>query len=162
LILGAVLTLVFFLSQIRRKRLQIDYSIYWILVSIFLFIVSIFPDLVIGISQTLGFASPANFVFLSIIFLLMFKLFSNTFKLSRANQQITDLAQRLALLERDGPVQAAQDAEDVRDVPSARDAARDSTAQDVRGVRGAEGAEGTRGAAKDGPTQGASDTPGAG
>ncbi|MDR3136267.1 MAG: DUF2304 domain-containing protein [Coriobacteriales bacterium] len=99
LILGSLLTLIFFMVQIRRKRLQIDYAIYWILVSILLFIASVIPDFVVGIALVLGFESAANFIFVVIIFLLFVKLFSVTLKLSQSNQQITDLTQRLALLE---------------------------------------------------------------
>jgi hypothetical protein len=101
LILGALLTLAIFLSQIRRKRLQIDYAIYWILVSILLLAASIFPQGVVWLSGVLGFISPANFVFLVVIFLLLIELFSATLRLSKANQQITDLTQRLALLEKE-------------------------------------------------------------
>jgi hypothetical protein len=102
LILGALLTLTFFIQQIRKKRLEIDYAVYWVLFSLLLLVASIFPDVITGLSSLLGFTSPANFVFLVIIFLLLVKLFSITLKLSRANQQIADLTQRLALLEKAG------------------------------------------------------------
>ncbi|MDR1014509.1 MAG: DUF2304 domain-containing protein [Coriobacteriales bacterium] len=100
LILGSLLTLVFLIVQIRRKRLQIDYAVSWILISLLLLVASVFPHAAIGLSRMLGFESPANFVFLAVVFLLLMKLFSVTLKLSRANQQIVDLAQRLALAEK--------------------------------------------------------------
>jgi hypothetical protein len=100
LIIGALLTLAFFLYQIRKKRLQIEYAIYWILISVLLFVASIVPEAIIWLARALGFESPANFVFLVFIFLVLVKLFSNTLKLSRTNQQITDLTQQLALLKK--------------------------------------------------------------
>jgi hypothetical protein len=112
LILGALLTLAFFLAQIRRKRLQIDYAIYWILISILLLVASIIPGPIITLAHSLGFESPSNFVFLVVIFLLLLKLFSMTLKLSRANQQITDLTQRLALVEKNAVEYRAQHPQD--------------------------------------------------
>ncbi|MDR2108959.1 MAG: DUF2304 domain-containing protein [Coriobacteriales bacterium] len=116
LIVGALLTLLFFLLQIRRRRLQIDYAIFWILVSVLLLIAAVAPGLVMTLSVALGFESTANFVFLVVIFVLLLKMFSVTLRLSKANQQITDLAQRLALLgkavqEKDGEetVEAGRD-----------------------------------------------------
>jgi hypothetical protein len=101
LIAGAVLTLAFFCLQIRKKRLQIDYAIFWSLFSAFLVLIAVFPDIVIWCAETLGFASPANLVFLVIMFFLVLRLFSLTLKLSKLNQQVETLTQKLAIHETD-------------------------------------------------------------
>jgi hypothetical protein len=99
LIAGALLALLFFALQIRKRHLQINYSLFWILLSALLLVVAIFPGIFLGLAGLLGFVSPANLVFLTVIFLLILHLFSVTLKLSKANQQIGDITQRLALLE---------------------------------------------------------------
>ncbi|MDR2196369.1 MAG: DUF2304 domain-containing protein [Coriobacteriales bacterium] len=99
LIAGALLTLVYFLYQIRRRRLQIDYSLYWILLSVLMLVIALFPQIIIWTADRLGFISPANMVFLLIIFLLVIRLFALTGELSKLNRQTAELTQRLALLE---------------------------------------------------------------
>jgi hypothetical protein len=130
LILGALFALAFFLYQIRKKHLQIDYAIYWILLSILLLVASIIPNVVIGLSRILGFESPANFVFLVLIFLLLVRLFMNTLKLSSANRQITYLTQQLALLKKSLDARMEKGAPDengsTRGTRGTRDGASDS------------------------------------
>jgi hypothetical protein len=99
LIAGAVLTFVFFIVQIRRKRLLIDYALFWLIFGALLLVIALFPGIVTATSDALGFISPANFVFLGIIFVLLLRLFSVTMKLSRLSRQIEDVTQRLALVE---------------------------------------------------------------
>jgi hypothetical protein len=99
LVAGAVLTLVFFILQIRRKRLLIDYSVFWLLFGSLLLLCAIFPEPIVAASRMLGFISPANFVFLAIIFILLFRLFSVSMQLSRLTRQVEDLTQRVALIE---------------------------------------------------------------
>jgi hypothetical protein len=88
--------------MIRKRRLQIDYALFWVLFSILLVLFAALPGVVGAIAELLGFESASNFVFLTIIFLLVLRLFSVTLKLSRLNQQITDLTQRLAILQKLG------------------------------------------------------------
>lgn len=101
LILGAVMTLVYFIYQIRRNRMQIDYAIYWTLFSGALVLLSIFPGAVEIVADLLKIQSPANLVYLTIIFLLIIKLFTTTLKLSKINQQVTELIQHIALKEKE-------------------------------------------------------------
>ena len=105
---GALFTLVYFLRQIQKSRLQIDYAIFWSLFAGALVVLGIFPEAVIWTSLKLGFESPANMVFLLIIFVLVVKLFTNTLKLSKMNRQITDMAQHIALVEMESKQQQAQ------------------------------------------------------
>lgn len=98
LIVGAVGTMVYFIFQIRRSRMQIGYAVSWTLFSVLLVVMSLFPELFTGLSGLLGFQSPANMVYLAIIFVLLLKQFSMTMKLSRIDEQITGLTQTIALL----------------------------------------------------------------
>lgn len=101
LLFGAVLTLVFFLRKIRKNRLEIDYSIFWVLFSGFLVLMSILPEAVTWAAGLLGFESPANMVFLMIVFLLIIRLFSMTVKISQMEQKLKKLVQHIAIQEHD-------------------------------------------------------------
>lgn len=97
LLVGAVLSLIYFFYQIRKNRMQIDYAIFWSLLSVGLLILGIFPNIVIWAAAVLEVESPANLLFAGIIFVLIFKLFTTTVKLSRMNRQITEMAQKMAV-----------------------------------------------------------------
>lgn len=101
LLVGSIVTLFFFLAQIRKSRMQIPYAISWALFSVLLLVMGVFPDIVTWISRKLGFLSPSNLVFVIIIFILIIKLFTTTVKLSAMNRQIADLTQAIALQRRE-------------------------------------------------------------
>ncbi len=99
LVAGALVALIFFLYQIRKSRLQIGYAISWGLFSVIILIIAIFPDLITKPSRLLGFESPANMVFVLVIFVLFTKLFTTTMRLSKLDRQVADLAQHIAICE---------------------------------------------------------------
>lgn len=100
LIISAVLTLAYFLQKIRKNRLQIEYAIFWSLFSAGLLLLAAFPELVGWAANLVGIESPANLVYLSVIFVLMLRLFSITAKLSKMDTQITRLTQHIAIMEK--------------------------------------------------------------
>ena len=103
LILVSFLVMVFVLKKIRKTQLHIDDAIYWIVASVLLLIISIFPQIAIWMSQLLGIESPANFVFLFMIFVILIKLFNLAIDVSIQKQRLNRLIQKLALLhERNG------------------------------------------------------------
>ena len=98
LIIISFLMMVFVLKKIRRTQLYIDDAIYWIVFSILLFVISIFPQIPIWAAELLGILSPANFVFLFVIFLVLIKLFNQSIELSIQRQRLNRLVQKLALM----------------------------------------------------------------
>ena len=97
LISGSLLTMVFMLVRIRAAKVQIRDSVFWILFSAMLLLLSVFPGIPIVFSRWLGIESPTNFVFLVIIFVLIAHQFTLTVKLSRAEADLRILAQDIAL-----------------------------------------------------------------
>lgn len=100
LFLGATLTLLYFLLNIRKKRLQIKYSIFWALFSFALVLFSLFPNVVNSVSHLLGFETSANFLYVVIIFIIIIKQFKDTIKLSFLEQKIIVLSQKIAMHEK--------------------------------------------------------------
>jgi len=105
LIVSAIWTAYYILRGIRKSQLSIQDSIFWIVFSVVAFLLSVFPNVAIGMTQLLGFVSPANFIFLVFIFILYIKLFSTSQKISVLENKIKKLGYELALKnmeERDG------------------------------------------------------------
>ena len=85
------------LRKIRKKQLSIDDSLYWILSSFFLLILSIFPQIAFFFAAILGIHDPTNFVFILVILIVCLKLFSISIELSIQKQRLNTLVQKLAL-----------------------------------------------------------------
>ena len=92
-------TLVFVLIKIRNAQMQIDNAVFWIIFMLGLVAISIFPGIVIYISNLIGIESPANFVFLCILFLLLMKVFYLSLKVAKLQHQVQQLTQIIALEE---------------------------------------------------------------
>lgn len=101
LIIVSFLVVVFVLRKIRKTQLDIDDAIYWIIASVLLLVLSIFPQLAIWASLLLGIESAANFVFLFMIFVVLIKLFNMAIDLSIQKQRLNKLIQRLALTDKE-------------------------------------------------------------
>ncbi len=97
LIIGAVLTCIFVLRRIRRSQMLMSDSVFWIVMSVLLVVVSIFPRIAGFAARILGVQSPANLVFLMISFILIVKLFFLSADVSLLKRKLTDMAQEVAL-----------------------------------------------------------------
>jgi len=97
LFLVSIGTLAFVLKRIRKSQVQIDSAIFWILFMLVLIIISIFPIIIVFVADILAIDSPANFVFLSIIFLLLLKVFNLSLQISKLQYQVQQLAQIAAI-----------------------------------------------------------------
>lgn len=99
LIIVSVMNTLNILRRIRKSKLQIDYSIFWLVFSMILIVIAVFPQIVIKLAQIIGFQSPANMVFLLVIFALVFKSFQSTLEISQLQYKIEELTQKIALEE---------------------------------------------------------------
>ena len=97
LIVVALITVISILRKIRHEKVQIEHSVFWIIFSVLLLVMAVFPHIPIWLSRKLGIASPANLVFLAIIFLLLVKLFHLTAEISSLEIKLKELAQQIAL-----------------------------------------------------------------
>ena len=99
LIVVSILTTLFMMRKIRQSKVQIEDSLFWFLFSLLLVIISIFPQIPEFLSELLGIASPVNFIFLFIIFILLIKLFYSTLRISQLDSKLKTLTQQVALKE---------------------------------------------------------------
>ena len=89
----------FMMARIRKARLRIESSIFWVIFSIILAVMAIFPGICSRAAKILGVQSPANLVFAFIIFLLLIKLFSQTIQISSLEEKLQTIARKIALEE---------------------------------------------------------------
>lgn len=99
LILVSAATMVMMIQKIRRAKLQIEDSIFWVLVSFMFVLFSLFPPVADFLAHMLGIYATVNFLFLLMIFLLLMRVFSMTIRMSQQETTLKELAQKLALYE---------------------------------------------------------------
>lgn len=97
LIVVSVVTMAYMMRKIRQAKVQIEDAIFWVVFAAVLVVFSIFPALADGCARLLGIYSTPNFLFLSVIFLLVVKIFSMTIHLSQMESRQKELVQRMAL-----------------------------------------------------------------
>ncbi len=100
LITMSVLSLFYVISKIRNSKMQIEYSIFWILMSFVMIIMSVFPEIVYWITTTMRMISPANVVYLFIIAILLVKSFMMTIEISKLEDKVKDLVQQIGINEK--------------------------------------------------------------
>ena len=97
LLIAAAVSACWILYQIRRLKIKLDHAIYWIVFAVLLAVLGIFPEVTYWLTRKLEMMSPANLIFLVIIFLLLVKVFSLSMLTSQLEDKITVLSAEVAL-----------------------------------------------------------------
>ncbi len=84
-------------QQIKKSRIKIEDSIFWVLLSALLLFIAIFPDVASFLAHMLGFQATSNFVFCGLIAILLVKEFHHTMRISQLKHKVNELAQKEAL-----------------------------------------------------------------
>jgi len=94
----SILLLVIVFELIRRGRLKEEYSLLWLLSGVVILTFSIFPNLLLIISQALGMFYLTVLLVISFLFLLLIVLHFSTV-LSRLSERNKELTQELSILD---------------------------------------------------------------
>lgn len=97
LVLGTLCALWIMCSKMRHSKLLIEDAVFWIVAAGILVLLSILPGIALNLSNLLGFLSPANFIYLVVIALLLWKSFTSSGEISLLKARVNELAQELAL-----------------------------------------------------------------
>ena len=97
LLAAALITAVWILRKIRKTKVKMEDAIFWIVVAVLLAILGLFPGLTYWATKKLGMMSPANLIFLIVIFLLLEKVFTLSIIVSQLEDKITTLSAELAI-----------------------------------------------------------------
>ena len=101
LIFASVAVYLFVIYKIRKSNVRIDDMIIWIIGSVILLILSIFPVISDYLSEIIGFRTAANLIFTSILGFLFLMVFSLSIKLSQQHEKMKELTHKIAMLERE-------------------------------------------------------------
>lgn len=93
----SVLNFVWTVMRIRKSQVKIEDTVFWILFSALLIVMSIFPGLVEWGAKLMGVQSASNFVFLAIIFVLLLKMFRMSVRISQLESKLQTFAQTYAI-----------------------------------------------------------------
>ena len=100
-----VIALLVIVNMIRKKKLELRYALAWLLVGVSILVLDCFPQLITWMAHKLGIASPINMLFfLGFCFSLVI-IFTLTVAVSRMSIRIKQLAQEIALFEKEVSIQ---------------------------------------------------------
>lgn len=99
LVLGCLSFLIIIINMLRKEKIDLKYSLVWLLSGISLILFSIWPMIIIDFAKFIGIIEPVNAVFLLVIFFLLLIIFSLTVALSNQSIRVRKIAQELALIE---------------------------------------------------------------
>lgn len=100
LIIGAVALMTVVLRSIKKSRIQIEDSLFWVSFVGIVVIIALVPSVMIFFARILGFVSTSNFVFLCVVGILLIKVFTSSVEISRLKFRVNQLAQEMALAQK--------------------------------------------------------------
>ena len=95
LIIFTVLFFIILVKNVKKGKLRTDYALAWILCSIALIILSIFPQIAFFVARLIGVISTANIVFAAIIFMLIILVYVLFNKVSMLEEKQKNLIQEI-------------------------------------------------------------------
>ena len=89
------------IEMIRRKMLELKYALVWLIVGTAVLVMDFFPQSMNWIAEKLGIASPVNMLFFFGFCFLLIIIFVLTIAVSSLSVRVKNLAQEIALNEKD-------------------------------------------------------------
>jgi len=96
----SLLIIIGIVELVRRRKLEEKYSFLWLVTGLALLLLTVKIDFLFFLSRLIGAEVPTNTLFIFGLIFLMLLCLHFSLEFSRMNQQIKNLAQSLALLER--------------------------------------------------------------
>ena len=94
-----VLILIFYMiHEIRKKRFSIKESFWWMMSSLIMLFLALFPYSIDWLANKFGIEYPPSLLFVLCIIFLVLMNFRNSKRISEQQMKITELAQNLAIL----------------------------------------------------------------
>lgn len=95
----AVIFICYVFSIIKKGDFSVEESIFWVIGTVGVIVLSIWPKILDKIATKLNIDYPPSLLFLLTSIFLLFIIFRDTKKISKQNNKITEIAQRLSILE---------------------------------------------------------------
>lgn len=101
LLFASLLVLITVIYTVVKRKLNIKYSVVWILWALFSFLMSVFPNTFYSVSRIFGIELPVNAVFLIMIGLLYALVLYVYITISKHNEEIIKLTYEVAILKKE-------------------------------------------------------------
>lgn len=97
LLVAAGFSVIWIMHRIRKSKVRLEDTLFWIGTAIILAVLGIFPQISYWMASMLGIQSPANFIFLVMICLLFEKLLTLSIIHSQMEDKYVTMAAEMAL-----------------------------------------------------------------
>ena len=101
LLIGALFAMGIVINSVHKSKIRISDSVYWIVSAGILVLFALIPQLAYFFSGLFGFMSPANFVLLLVIVMILIRLFHQSCAISKLTYKDEQLSRELALRDKD-------------------------------------------------------------
>ena len=91
----------FSIRQIRRGKMSLNHSLLWILISMVLLLIAVFPTIAFRLAGLMGIGTPVNLVFLFFAFFSIILFIYLTNVISKEDRINRRLVQKVALMEKE-------------------------------------------------------------
>lgn len=96
--LVALILFIFVMYLLRKGRLPIKFALLWLIAILLLFIVAIFPDMLMWLMRLIGFVTLSNMIIGILFVILIFITISLTVIISGQREKIRILIQEVSIL----------------------------------------------------------------
>lgn len=100
LVIGVVIYMTFIVILLRKRKLNLKYSLLWMLSAVVLLLLAVFPQIAVFVSELLGIQSAVNAIYLIIVFFMLLLLISLSSIVSKQHREIKTLIQHVAIIEK--------------------------------------------------------------
>lgn len=97
----AIVVLAIIIGLLLKRQIREKYATLWLVIGLALLVISVFPGLLLQLTDVLGVEVPANLIFALSIVLLVGVALHLSWELSRAEDEIRRLAEETAILRTD-------------------------------------------------------------
>ena len=101
LLIGALFAMGIVINSVRKSKIRISDSVYWVVSAGILVLFALIPQLAYFFSGLFGFMSPANFVLMLVIVLTLIRIFHQSCAISKLTYKVEQLSAELALRDKD-------------------------------------------------------------
>lgn len=98
-IVASVITFLVVIEMLRRRRLRERHAAWWLIAGFLAVVISVFPQILIWTSNTLGFEIPINLIYFASLVILFLVALQNSSELTKIEAHNRATVERLMILE---------------------------------------------------------------
>ena len=95
------LFLLFVVGMVRKKHLELKYTLTWLAAAVVFVLIAVFDQIIPLLANLMSIKEPVNALFLIVFFFMLIILFTLSIAISKATERIRGLAQEIALLRKE-------------------------------------------------------------